>query len=215
MSEHDDIVSRRPFLNWGFAFEIGRSNGLEDTFVMGHFENKKTDRQRIVVDIGAADGLTGSNSRRLILDKGWSAILVEPFLPFYNYLLELYEGTDRVKILNYACDTEEREADLFFTGKQESAGLTSLLCNWENSQKIKTNLFSNLITEKDIDFLSLDTEGKDLAILQSIDFSVYNIEIICVEKGDSIYNSQTFHLLSSKGYQHCLTTDHNFIFVKK
>jgi hypothetical protein len=38
------------------------------------------DTPRVLVDIGAHDGITGSNSRALI-EQGWHAVLVEPYRP--------------------------------------------------------------------------------------------------------------------------------------
>jgi len=216
MNNPQDIVSRRPFLNWGFSFEIGKSNETEDAFVMEYFDKKPTDRKRVVVDIGAADGLTGSNSRRLITEKAWQGVLVEPFMPFYRYLLELYENNENVEILNYACDIEEGNTLIYYRDIQEAVGLTSLVVKWENSQQIETRLFNNIIKQKEIDFLSLDTEGKDLDILRSIDFSKYKIEIICVERSQhQDYNSSVFDFLNAKGYKHSHTTGHNFLFVKQ
>lgn len=211
-----DIIEKRPFLKWGYDFEIGRSNDGEDQFVIEYFKDKKIDRKRIVIDIGAADGLTGSNSRRLIEEEKWSAILVEPFLPFYNYLQELYRNNKEVKLLNFACDIEEKETLIYFRNFDEAKGLTSLITNWENSQKIITKKFNDLVPHEEIDFLSLDTEGKDLDILKDIDFDKYKIEIICVERigGMSEYDQNIHSFLNNKGYMYVKTTEHNLIFVK-
>jgi len=63
---NNNIINERPFLQWGLKHEIGLSNDGEDDFVISYFKDKKINRKRVVVDIGAADGLTGSNSRKLI-----------------------------------------------------------------------------------------------------------------------------------------------------
>ena len=49
------------------------------------------------------------------------------------------------------------------------------------NQKIKTTLFNNIIEIKEINYLSIDTEGNELDILQSIDFDKFNIKVISVE----------------------------------
>lgn len=213
----NDIINQRPFPNWGFSHEIGCSNDGEDNFVISFFKEKKIERNRVVVDIGAADGLTGSNSRKLITNENWDAVLVEPFLPFYNYLIKLYENNSNVAIYNNAVDTEEQDTLIYYRNNEDAVGLTSLIFNWENNHKIHTKNFNNLIKKYDIDFLSLDAEGKDYEILNSINFDLYKIEIICIEKSvnNHDYNNKIFNLLDSKNYLHVKTTNHNFIFIKK
>lgn len=214
----NNIITKRPFLNWGFDCEIGRSNDNEDQFVIDYFKDKKNiNRNRVVVDIGAADGLTGSNSRRLIEEEGWSAILVEPYLPFFDYLKELYKENNNVKLLNFACDYEEKETFIYFRDFEQAKGLTTLTTKWENSQSIITKKFENLIECKEIDFLSLDCEGKDLDILYDINFNLYDIKIICIERdGNNIeYDNNIYQFLNLKNYEYIKATGHNFIFVKK
>jgi len=63
------------------------SQYTEEDFLLDFFKNKSNG---FLVDIGAADGITNSNSRRLILD-GWSGILIEPNKKNYNKLLDLYQ----------------------------------------------------------------------------------------------------------------------------
>ena len=212
----NELINQRPFPNWGHAYELGHSNDNEDNFVISYFENKVIDRKRLVVDIGAADGLTGSNSRKLIVDKDWNAILIEPFEPFFNYLKKLYSGNDNVTIFNNAIDIDEKETLIYYKKNQEAVGLTSLIKNSEYTQKIVTKNFNNLIEKKDIDFLSIDAEGKDYEILTTINFNSYNIEIICVEKtvSDKEYNNKIINFLIKNNYSHVRTTNHNFIFTK-
>jgi hypothetical protein len=94
--------------------------------------------------------------------------------------------------------------------------LSSLVENWENSQKVETKKFSSIIKIKEIDFLSIDCEGKDLDIIKNIDFDEYSIKIICCEKShfNEQYNKNIIEHLIVKGYNLVVTTNHNFIFVK-
>lgn len=69
-------------------------------------------------------------------------------------------------------------------------------------------------------FISLDVEGLDLAILQSMDFEKYRPEVICVETVSfSVKNSETklneiIHFMESKGYMVYGDTHINTIFCK-
>lgn len=210
------IFNERPYLKWGQEHEIGCSNGGEDNFVINYFR-EKNEQIRYLVDIGAADGITGSNSYRLISEFGWKATLIEPLNTFYNYLLKLHKDNKNVEIFNFACDNEEQKKLIKYRSFDEAMGLTSLVCDWENSQFIETKKFDTLITNKKIDFLSLDCEGKDLDIIKDINFEQYDIKIICSEKSqdNADYNKEMLDYLVAKSYDLVTTTHHNFIFVKK
>ena len=58
----------------------------------------------------------------------------------------------------------------------------------------------DLVNSPVIDILSLDTEGAELQILSSFDFSRYRISTILVENFDLINSYQIEALLFSKGY---------------
>jgi FkbM family methyltransferase len=213
MNEHE-LFSKRPFLRWGFEHEIGCSNDKEDEFYLELLS--KNNNKKLLIDIGAADGITGSNSYRAITKHNWSAILVEPLKPFYDYLKLLHGENKNVRILNFACDNEEKETEIKYRNFDEAIGLSSLIYDWENKQKIQTKLFSSLVSEKEIDFLSLDTEGKDLDIVKTIDFNFYNIKIICIEKEENfLYNLEIKNFLELKNFKFTKETNHNYIFVNK
>jgi FkbM family methyltransferase len=219
---NNNIINERPFLQWGLKHEIGSSNDGEDDFVISYFKDKKINRKRLVVDIGAADGLTGSNSKKLINEHNWCGILIEPFLPFYNYLTKLYCDNDNVTILNYACDIDEKDTVIYYQDNHDKVGLTSLLPetainqNLNQKQIIKTKKFNDLVKTQYIDFISIDTEGKDFDILKDIDFKKYTIEIICCERWvghDIDYNNIVIQFLSEKNFKLVKTTNSNLIFL--
>ena len=54
---------------------------------------------------------------------------------------------------------------------------------------------------KNIDYLSIDTEGSEYDILQSFDFDKYNIKIITCEHNYTEFRSKIFQLLTTKGYK--------------
>ena len=66
---------------------------------------------------------------------------------------------------------------------------------------------------RDIDFLSIDTEGSELKILKAIDYNRYNFSIICVENP---YNDKGFeNLLTKHGFVLCTTLSCDYLFVNK
>ena len=57
-------------------------------------------------------------------------------------------------------------------------------------------------SEKKIDFLDIDAEGADLDVLESLDFSKYSPELICVEYiGKDKKDSNIFKFLINNGYE--------------
>jgi len=73
------------------------SQNNEEQVILSYFGNKIGN----LLDIGANDGLTLSNSRKLI-ELGWSAELIEPAEIPYNKLIELYKENKKVKLHNIA-----------------------------------------------------------------------------------------------------------------
>jgi FkbM family methyltransferase len=66
-------------------------------------------------------------------------------------------------------------------------------------------------------FFSLDTEGYDLQILESLDFARYRPEVICVETLEYASQNKTqpiFDLMAAKGYRVYADTFINTIFVE-
>ena len=54
--------------------------------------------------------------------------------------------------------------------------------------------------EKKLDFLSIDTEGNDLDILESLDLNNYEINAICVEHNNRIGSKKIINHMIKNGY---------------
>ena len=70
---------------------------------------------------------------------------------------------------------------------------------------VKPITLEDLLTEagapSEIDYLSIDTEGSELAILSAFDFSRWRIRTISVEHNYTPAREALFALLSTKGYR--------------
>ena len=78
---------------------------------------------------------------------------------------------------------------------------------------VELDLFDNIVDSTTIDFLSLDTEGNELKILQTIDFNKYDIKVITVENND--YDDKFLKFLTPRGYQPVTRLGCDEVYIKK
>lgn len=179
-------------------------NGEED-FLLNYFK----DRKGFVLDIGANDGVTLSNSRALLL-KGWSGVLVEPSKTAYSKILELYDfngfnskvAAFNVAISDYNADNVNFKESGPHLGKDDSALLSSLdadsLKRWEGTNNeffdSVTDVwdFAKLLSEirKDytgnFTFVSIDAENVDIKIMKQMDLRKLGVEVFCIEVNNDV-----------------------------
>jgi FkbM family methyltransferase len=180
---------------------------------------KLTRRDGYFVDIGAHDGVTFSNSK-FFEELGWSGVCVEPNPSVFKKLKE--NRTSSTKCVMKAVSKEKKEDNFTFiekindendnlnmlgglTDRFTPNGITSINKIekdplYRTTQiKVNTDIFSNIITNREIDYLSIDTEGNELDILQTIDFNDYRIKMITVENNN--YNNTIQDYLVPKNYK--------------
>jgi FkbM family methyltransferase len=146
-----------------------------------------------LVDIGAMDGVTYSNSRYLIEHKSWSGILVEPHPLYYKNLSDLYKDNDKISILNVGCFNVEKEVDFYIysTGIDSSVSTMSDVFKkrvidhhgdkFRETITVKTQTLNNIISNNVVDFLSIDAEGVDMEVLESNNWTKNRPRLVCVE----------------------------------
>jgi FkbM family methyltransferase len=182
----------------------------EQEFLLKFFENK-TDG--ILVDIGAADGITNSNSRKL-LEMGWSGLLVEPNTSNFEKLQITYSNNENIKMFNLGCSSESKKNSKFFIDKNDVYEQLSTFseiqmencksyfnCEFVEStiDLIKTQELLEACFISHIDFLSVDTESYDHLVIEGIDFYKTNIKLICVEhvnqQIEKIFKENNYNLI--------------------
>lgn len=164
-----------------------------------------------VLDIGANDGITFSNSRALI-ELGWDAVLVEPAPIAFEKLSTEADFfpctrpvTGKLICINAAITTQDGPIDFYDSGTHLKQGDTSLLsttkpeelARWKKSgeQFTKTTVrgitFETLLREcgvEKFEFITIDCEGADLDVLRQIDLTKVGCSLLCVEvnqRGDA------------------------------
>jgi FkbM family methyltransferase len=183
------------------------------------------------LDIGANHPIIGNNTY-LFYARGSSGVCVEPDEDFYS-LIKKHRRRD--KVLNVGIGiTNTEDAILYvfpppYTGWNTFSKEEAINRETESGIKIKTTRkvrlinINQLISEnfkKAPNILSIDVEGLDLQILQSLDFEQYAPDIICVETiSFSTHNKEEkieeiISFVRSKGYFVFGDTHINTIFCK-
>jgi FkbM family methyltransferase len=179
-----------------------------------------------LLDIGANDGKTLSNSLALI-EHGWKAVLVEPSQVYYS-LVDLHkERTGKVQFLPYAVSNYNGEASFFESGTHLNKGDSGLLSTlnveevkrWGdttdfNTVDIDVIDFKSLLEMsryKNFDCILIDIEGEELKVLPQIDFDSLGTRLVCVE-----WNSKDFPVYETimKDFTLLHKNAENLIYVK-
>lgn len=176
------------------------------------------------IDIGANDPNFPGNTKRFYL-KGWRGINVEPQKKPYLNLLK-YRPNDIN--LNIAVDVKSGTSALYeLPNRNDGSSLNPIMAKltsiWnKNSKIIKTTartislaeLFKRYVKNKTVDFVSIDTEGTELAILQSNNWVKHRPKLLIIEivhfDRDEIIN-----FLKKKRYVLIYTNETNGIFIEK
>lgn len=185
----------------------------QDGFVLNEL-NFKT--HGYFVEFGATNGVDISNTWLLEKFYGWTGILAEPSRYWHNALFQnrlCYIDTDCVwSHSNETVIFNEVDASLVNYGPELSTvDMFSSVDNHSDSrrsgQKYAVNTISlmDLLAKynapKDIDYLSIDTEGSEFDILNNFDFGQYNIKIITCEHNYTPMREKIRDLLTANGYQ--------------
>jgi FkbM family methyltransferase len=187
---------------------LGRSHGqfLQDLWVAYELKSR---REGFFVEFGAADGVHASNSLYLERELGWRGILAEPARVWREALTRnrrcaidtrcVWSRTGETVTFNQPAIALHSTIDSYSAadghaatrveGERypvETVSLMDLLRTWDAPARI--------------DYLSLDTEGSELDILQAFDFSAYDVRLITVEHNHTDKRRPLYDLLTANGF---------------
>ena len=151
-------------------------------------------REGVFLDIGAYDGVTGSNSLFFEVYRGWTGLLVEPV----EAHAARARSVRRVPCLGVAVAAAEGEAEFIEVqaGLTQMSGLSqsydaALLGkvradprHREATRVVRTRTLAGLLDELGTerpDFVSLDIEGGELAVLEACPFVTHRPRLWAVE----------------------------------
>ena len=168
-----------------------QSQICQDLFALSVLDFK---RGGFFVEFGAADGRGLSNTWLLEKHFGWSGILSEPARSYAQKL-----RSQRACTIDHRCvwsRTIAAYSDGDMHAEARKDGVT---------YDVATVSLADLLAEHgappEPDFLSIDTEGSELAILSALDFKRWSFKVICCEHAYTEARGPLHQLLSANGYE--------------
>ena len=163
-------------------------------------------RNGFFVEFGACNGVAASNTLTLEKKFGWRGILAEPGAFWHDGLLGNRSARIDRRCVSAATGNRVR---LYRSDRPENSSLDEThpyLGNIVESYTVETVSFMDLLEYHDaprnIDFLSVDTEGHEKQVLANFDFERYRFGFICVEQhGQLSAEDRVQPILEAAGYK--------------
>ena len=182
------------------------SQFLQDFFVLQQTNFKSNG---YFVEFGATNGVRWSNTHLLEKEFQWQGIIAEPARCWHGEILK-----NRSCNIDFRCVWKESGVTLMFNEARnpdlstiDAFSDADLWADQRGDGKrypVKTVALMDLLdayrAPREIDYLSIDTEGSELEILSAFDFDQYDIRIITCEHNQSATREEIHALLRSKGY---------------
>ena len=219
LSSEDYFLFRKHYKNLLFAdfkmnsggknlnylhLEKSQSQLIQDLIVINHFDLKKGGN---FIEFGATDGITLSNTYQLENDFSWDGVLIEPVKTSF---LEL-KNNRNVICLNKVVFNKKNIINFHEDVSSELSTIEGFSNSDLNKRKKKTTyeveavtlneIFKESLKTNYVDFISIDTEGTELIILENFNFKKYKFGFLCVEHNFTDNREKIHELLIENGYK--------------
>ena len=199
-------LPRKTLQNAAKWFEQSTAQLYQDIFVLSEVDFKK---EGYFVEFGATNGHDLSNTHLLETQFNWQGIIAEPAKSWHQDL-----KSNRNCHIETDCVWIETGKSLLFNAVDEGelSTLEQFTKSDHFSKKRKqgeiypvttislNDLLKKYNAPKEIDYLSVDTEGSEYEILSHFDFNSYNIKVITVEHNYTETRAKVHKLLTQHGY---------------
>lgn len=184
-----------------------QSQIMQDLWVLFELSERKSG---YFVEFGATNGVTMSNTHLLEKHFGWTGILAEPN-PGFHARLRRERGC---QISHDAVHATTGQAIFLCTEKPAFSRLASIEPDdiferegrrvVRKEQKVNTVSLNDLLDRHKapdhIDYISIDTEGAELDILSSFDFSRRRVDLFTIEHNFIPERAGVQALMTANGY---------------
>jgi len=170
------------------------SQNLEEQWISDYFG----DEVGVLLDLGANDGITLSNSRAAIL-SGWDGVLVEADRTAFMRLYSVYRRWRHqgVECHNVAVCAHDGTLTLYESGEHLGHGDTGLLSTlveaerdkWASTtdftpRQVEAVTFRSLLRRSEyanFDLVTMDIEGMDETVLTQMDLTSLGVRMLIIE----------------------------------
>ena len=172
----------------------------EDLFLK-HFFSKK--EAGFYVDVGAHDPYRFSNTY-LLYKAGWRGINIEANPECFSNIKKVRSRdinvnaavSDTSKMVSFSCDGPRsgiKDENYHFNEREKEVIQLE-------TKTLSAILDEHLLESQDIDFLSIDCEGHDFAVLKSNDWTKYRPYLILIEEHELDFSSDQHKYLEDNDY---------------
>lgn len=189
------------------------SQGGEDKIVDKIFENKNIGNY---IDVGAHDPIELSNTYHFY-EKGWSGICLEPNIDLIPYFSRT---RNRDKVLNIAAGDYDGRADFFFGEFTVHSSLKKSTITNNGTREVQVNRLESILDDigfpREFEFISVDTEGTEIDVLQGLNLDKYSPRLIIAEYNTAgKIDKELQKFLLHRGYHVIFINKWNMIFSKE
>jgi FkbM family methyltransferase len=203
-----------------FFSQIGQDRFLLENFFRGK-------RGGVFVEIGAYDGETFSNTLFYERTMGWNGLCIEPLPSAYAKLAaRRHAACENVCVADFEGEAEFLEADDKGPYEKMFSGLNANFdavhvkrleyTTGQITRKVPVTRLSTLLEKHGlfhVDYMSIDTEGSEFAILSELDFNRFHVSVLTVE--DNTYGERIPKLMAQKGYDLFARIEQDIVFKRR
>jgi FkbM family methyltransferase len=173
--------------------------GEDGTFQAEYFASEPPG---FFVEVGASDPVVYSQTNALE-QRGWTGVLVEP-LPERAQLLR---ARRKAKVFELVCsspDDEGKQLQFYVSGIYSSLrpGLVTANASLKDVITVRATTLDHILREANaptpIDFVSIDVEGHEIAVLDGFDLAYWRPRLLMVE--DLAMDLKLHRYIESRGY---------------
>lgn len=166
--------------------------------VVRYFLSTFPDIPHTVADIGANFWEGGGSNSRLLVETGWRALLVEPYPPAVDNLVENLGDNPLVTIVPHAVSADPSRSSIKVNWHGVFEGL---LVDAKPVMQVLRNFSSELPSRK-ISIIKIDLDGMDNEIAEAIDFLEFDTRLVILEIDSSNIDNLRVQseIMLKKGY---------------
>lgn len=196
-------LERAPFYNVHSFSQL-----QQDRWVLSELANKNNG---FFVEIGAFDGKKLSNTYLLEKEFGWTGILVEPNPTQHQAIrsnrsavldtrpVDASSGvTVTMRFVSEAPELSSMASKAHLDKHAEARSRDSIEIDQETVSLVE--ILERHNSPKDIDYISIDTEGNEFDILSTFDFLKYRVNLFSIEHNNTSAEQKIDYLMNERGY---------------